>query len=136
MPDATPTFDRAAVRKALRTGGIIDITTTGRKSGEPRRIEIVFHAFDGQVWISGMPGRKRGWIANLEADPRLTFHLKTGPVADLPAHARIVTDEPTRRAILARVTKAWDREAQLEDFVAGSPLIEITFDDPTLLSDA
>ncbi len=134
MPETTPTFDRAAVRQALRTGGIIDITTTGRKTGEARRIEIVFHAFDGQVWISGMPGRKRGWIANLEADPRLTFHLKNGPVADLPAHARIVTDEPTRRSIMTRVTKAWNREAQLEQFVQSSPLLEIFFDDPTLLA--
>jgi deazaflavin-dependent oxidoreductase (nitroreductase family) len=135
MTDPTPaTFDHATVALALRTGGIIDMTTTGRTSGEPRRIEIVFHAFEGQVWITGMPGRRRAWLANLEADPRLTFHLKTGPVADLPARAVIIEDEATRRAVLARVTKAWNREAQLEEFVADSPLIEVIFDDPTLLA--
>lgn len=132
MTDAT-TADRAAIAQALRAGGIIDITTTGRKSGEARRIEIVFFHIDGSTWITGMPGN-RGWLANLEADPRLTFHLKRGPVADLPATARIVTDEATRRPIMTLVTKTWNREAQLEAFVAGSPLIEITFDDPTLLA--
>lgn len=132
MTDAT-TFDRAAVAEALRAGGIIDITTTGRKSGEPRRIEIVFFHLDGRTWITGMPG-PRAWIANLEADPRLVFHLKRGPIADLPATARIVTDEATRRPIMERVTQAWNRQAQLEAFVASSPLIEITFDDPTLLA--
>jgi len=132
-PAPVPAFDHDAVALALRTGGIIDITTTGRQSGEPRRIEIVFFYLDGRVWISGMPGR-RGWTANLGDDPRLTFHLKNGPIADLPAHAVLIEDEPTRRSIMARVTKRWNREAQLEAFVAGSPLIEVIFDDPTLLA--
>jgi deazaflavin-dependent oxidoreductase (nitroreductase family) len=131
MTDA-PTFDRTAVAAALRAGGIIDITTTGRKSGEPRRIEIVFFHLDGRTWITGLPGR-RAWMANLEADPRLTFHLKRDPIVDLPAIARIVTDESTRRAVMTQVTTAWNRHAQLETFVAASPLIEVTFDDPTLL---
>jgi deazaflavin-dependent oxidoreductase (nitroreductase family) len=135
MPETTQTFDRDAVRLALRSGGVIDITTTGRHTGQARRIEIVFHAFDGHVWISGMPGRRRAWLANLEADPRLTVHLKAGTVADLPARARIVTDEPTRRAILTRVTQSWKRQAQLDEFVASSPLIEVLFDDTSLLAD-
>ena len=133
MTDATPAFDHDAVALALRTGGIIDITTTGRQSGEPRRIEIVFFHIDGRAWISGMPGR-RGWTANLRDDPRLTFHLKGDVVADLPARAIQIEDEPTRRPIMQKITKAWNREAQLEQFVAGSPLIEVIFDDPTLLA--
>src|SRR5207248_2207286 len=56
------------IRRALQRRNIIDITTTGRRTGEPRRLEIVFHSFDGRVYISGMPSpRKRAWIANLEA---------------------------------------------------------------------
>ena len=66
------------VRKALEKGHRIDITTTGRKSGAPRRIELVFHNIDGHIYISGRPGWPRGWIANLRADPRMTFHLKHG----------------------------------------------------------
>ncbi len=31
------------LKGALEPGGVIDITTTGRRSGRPRRIEIVFH---------------------------------------------------------------------------------------------
>jgi hypothetical protein len=132
MTDTLSAADRTAIALALRTGGVIDITTTGRQTGEPRRIEIVFHHLDGRTWITGMPGR-RSWYANLADDPRLTFHLKAGPVADLPARATLVTDEATRRTVLSHVTKAWNREAQLDAFLAGSPLIEVTFDDPTLL---
>ena len=118
---------------ALRRGGIIDITTTGRQSGKPRRIEIVFFNFDGRVYISGMPGR-RGWVANLAADSRLTFHLKSGLAADLPATARIITDEAERRPIIERVCSTWNRQHQVDAFVAGSPLIEVIFDDEALLA--
>jgi deazaflavin-dependent oxidoreductase (nitroreductase family) len=119
------------IRAALSRGGTIDITTTGRQSGEPRRIEIVFHRIDGRTWISGIPSpRKRGWLANLEADPRFTFHLK-GPVAvaDLPATARVVDDPLERRPILERVAQAW-RRTDIDRMVEQSPLIEVVFDPP------
>jgi deazaflavin-dependent oxidoreductase (nitroreductase family) len=119
-----------SVRTALSRGGVIDITTTGRQSGESRRIEIVFHRINGGIWISGMPSpRKRAWLANLEADPHLTVHLK-GPVAtaDLPATARVVSDPVERRPILERVAQAWNR-TDVDRMVEQSPLIEVAIDD-------
>jgi deazaflavin-dependent oxidoreductase (nitroreductase family) len=120
------------IRKALSRRNLIDITTTGARTGEPRRIEIVFHALDGRTYISGRPSpRKRGWIANLEADPHFTFHLKGNigtPVADLPATARIVTDETERRAIFRQIIDTAWHEMDLETMVRSSPLIEVTFD--------
>jgi deazaflavin-dependent oxidoreductase (nitroreductase family) len=118
------------IRAALARGGVIDITTTGRRTHEPRRIEIVFHRIDGRMWISGLPSpRRRAWIANLADDPRLTLHLK-GPaaVADLPATARIVDDPTERRQILERVARAWNR-TDVDRMVATSPLIEVTIDE-------
>jgi len=118
-----------SIRAALSRGGTIDITTTGRRSGLPRRIEIVFHRIDGRIWISGMPSpRTRAWIRNLEADPRLTFHLKRGVSADLSATARIVDDEAERRHILERVARAW-RRTDVDRMVAQSPLIEVVLDE-------
>lgn len=119
------------VRAALGRGGTIDITTRGRRTGEPRRIEIVFHRIDGRIWISGIPApRKRAWLANLEADPHLIFHLK-GPVAraDLPATARVVTDQAERRHVLERVAAAW-RRTDVDRMVELSPLIEVSIDGP------
>ena len=116
-----------AIRAALDRGGIVDITTTGRRSGDPRRIEIVFHNVDGRIIISGMPMRERtrAWLHNLEADPRLTLHLKQGVTADLPATARIVTDEAERRDLLVHVARNWNR-TDVDAMVAWSPLIEVT----------
>src|SRR5438309_11979550 len=76
---------------ALARGGTIDITTVGRKSGTPRRLEIVFHNIDGRIYISGIPSpTRRGWLANLDANPRLTFHLTGDVREDLSATARII----------------------------------------------
>ena len=125
--------DQTDIRTVLQKGGLIDITTTGRQSGLPRRIELVFFSLDGRIYISGHPGR-RAWIANLKDDPRLTFHLKKGLQADLPATARVITDMAERRPILERVCVIWKREEQTEQFVAGAPLIEITFADTALLA--
>ena len=120
------------IRKALSRRNVIDITTTGARTGQPRRIEIVYHALDGRTYISGMPNpKKRGWIANLEADPHFTFHFKGNigtPIADLPATARVITDEQERRAIFRQIIEtAWNQQ-DLETMVRYSPLIEVTFD--------
>lgn len=116
-------------RDALRHGHVIDITTTGRRTGRPRRIEIVFHNIDGRIYITGSPraDRRRAWLLNLEADPRFTFHLKGPVTADLPATARIVTDEAERRAVFSEVVKAWTHQ-DVERMTRHSPLIEVTFE--------
>lgn len=125
--------DHDRIAQALAQGGIIDITTTGRSSGQPRRIEIVFFNLDGRVYITGSPGT-RAWLANLKADPRLTFHLKRGVVADLPATARIVTEEAERRSVVETACNAWNRPNEVEAFLAGSPVIEVLFEDGYLPS--
>ncbi len=116
-----------AIHAALDRGGVIDMTTTGRRSGEPRRIEIVFHNVHGRIVISGMPrrDRTRAWIHNLEADPHLSIHLKKGVTADLPGTARVVTDEAERRELLVHVARNWKR-TDVDAMVAWSPLIEVT----------
>lgn len=118
-----------SIRHALAQSGVVDITTTGRRTGQPRRIEIVYHVIGGRIYISGQPraDRKRAWLYNLEADPRLTFHLKQGVVADLPATARIITGEAERRAVLVHVARAWKR-TDVDTMVAHSPLIEATIE--------
>jgi len=120
---------RDQIDAALEHGQTIDITTTGRRSGRPRRLEIVFHNIDGRIYISGTPSRRRrSWLANLEAEPRFTFHLKGRVKADLPATARIIDDEAERREVLPHVARAWGR-TDLDAMVRYSPLIEVTFED-------
>jgi F420H(2)-dependent quinone reductase len=115
------------VRRALARGHRIDITTTGRKTGAPRRIELVFHNIDGRIYISGRPGWPRSWIANLRADPHMTFHLKSPVTADLPALGRVITDRAERERVLAPIAAGWGYDPSV--MVASSPLVEVTFPD-------
>jgi deazaflavin-dependent oxidoreductase (nitroreductase family) len=115
------------VRQVLaRPLTVVDITTTGRKSGQERRIEIVMHNIDGRLYISGQPSRnRRSWLANLDANPKFTLHVKRGARADLPATAREITDPTERRQVLEEVAKHWKRD-DVDTMVEYSPLIEVT----------
>ena len=113
------------VVEALGRSQTIDMTTTGRRSGEPRRVEMMLHSIDGRLLVSGQPGFPRGWLANLHADPAMTLHLRR-PAVDVPATARVVTDRAERETLLAPIARLW--RIPLPTMVEGSPLIEITPD--------
>ena len=115
------------IRDALARGGVIDITTIGRKTGQPHRIEIVFHNVGGRLYVSGMPGFKRSYMANLAADPHFTFHLKGAVRADLPATARIISDDAERREVLPHIARNWKRD-DVDTMIEQSPLFEVTID--------
>lgn len=129
-----PVMDES-VRQALATDRIIDITTTGRQTGQPRRLETWLYRASGTLYLTGRPGR-RSWLANIAADPALTVHIKTSATADLPATGRVIHDEAERRMILTEIldeararieatggdTSPYDVEA----WVARAPLVEVT----------
>jgi len=118
------------IKRALVRDRIIDITTTGRKSGQPRRIEIWFHWVGGRLYITGTPGQ-RSWYANLRAHPEFTFHLKESVQADLPARARPIEDESERRQVLAAILRKLEHSSDLEDWVKDSPLVEVNLVEPS-----
>jgi hypothetical protein len=120
----------------------IDITTTGARTGLPRRIEIWFYYFGGRWFLSGLPGPS-SWYANLLAHPGFTFHLKHGVHADLPARARPITDPGERRQVFDRIGEVLNlpenparvpQPVSTAQLIDASPLIEVTFpEDPTRL---
>jgi deazaflavin-dependent oxidoreductase (nitroreductase family) len=122
----------AAIKKALDNGGVIDITTVGARSGAHHRIEINFHHLDGNYYITGQPGFKRDWLANMNANPEFTVHLKRGLTSDVSAKAEEITDEDQRAKVLYRIlTESWDNEPSkaehvLPRWVKGAPLVQFT----------
>jgi deazaflavin-dependent oxidoreductase (nitroreductase family) len=118
------------VRKALKVDMTVEITTVGRRTALPRRIEIWSHTLEGRVILTGTPG-KRGWYANLQAHPEFTYHLKDAVQADLRATARPIRSEAGRRAVITKLKAAspwWQRQGlDIEAWVKGSPLVEVTF---------
>ena len=113
------------IKQALTQDRTIDITTTGRKTGQLRRIEIWFHNVEGKLYITGMPGR-RSWYANLKTNPDFTFHLKESVQADLAAQARPILEESERREVLEKLLQKLGGDRDLETWVKDSPLVQVT----------
>jgi len=114
------------IAAALESDRTIDITTIGRASGRPRRLEIWFHNLDGRIYITGTPGR-RDWYANLLANPGFTFHLKESVQADLDAIGRPVTEPGERRGVIETLLPRLGYSDRMDQWMDGAPLIEVTF---------
>ncbi len=112
---------------ALHRSQVIDLTTTGRRTAQPRKIEIFLHERDGLLFIAGMPraDRTRDWIHNIAADPHVIVHLKQSMAVDIPATARVVTDPDERRPLMAAAAQRWGR-TDVDEMVKHSPLIVLT----------
>lgn len=77
---------------------VIELTTTGRRSGQPRVALLTspLQVDDGYVIVASRGGDPQhpAWFVNLRADPRVRVVLDGG--APQPAHARVAT--PDERA--------------------------------------
>jgi deazaflavin-dependent oxidoreductase (nitroreductase family) len=53
------------------------LTTTGRTTGQARRIEIWFamRAGTGTIFLLAGGGEKAHWVRNIQADPRVTVEI-------------------------------------------------------------
>ena len=51
------------------------LTTTGRRSGQPREIEIWFTRRDGRDYVLAEHGERARWVLNLRADPRVRWRV-------------------------------------------------------------
>lgn len=109
----------------LDTIETVEITTTGRKSGQPRRLEIWMYAIGDDYVITGTPG-PRDWYANVIARPRLTLHLPNG--VDLEADVVPVIDPTLRRRVFTADKTWWYRsQTPVEQLIARSPMVRLVF---------
>lgn len=125
------------IRRALCEDRLIDIITVGAKSGLPRKTEIWFTNVGGRIIICGTPDAagtngpraRRDWLANLRANPEFLFCLKESLTAQLPARAVVIVDPEDRRRLMTAPETQWyrDQVANVEDLVAGSPIVEVFF---------
>jgi len=63
------------------------LTTTGRRSGQPRQIEIWFTERDSRYYVIAEHLRETHWVQNLLADPRVRVRVGDENFA---ARARVV----------------------------------------------
>ena len=108
-----------------QSGQRIGITTIGRLSSQPRRKEVRLYNLDGQLYISGSPGRC-DWYANLMTNPQFTIHIRGSVPADLPAMATAVRELTRRRELISLIHQRRSGGlGPLDDMINRSPLVEV-----------
>jgi deazaflavin-dependent oxidoreductase (nitroreductase family) len=75
------------------------LTTTGRRSGEPHRIEIWFALAEGTVYLMSGGGERSDWVKNLVASPEVVLEIGD---QERTGEARVVSD-PSEDAQARRI---------------------------------
>ena len=111
----------------LATTRTIELTTIGRRSGKPSRIEIWWFYFEDGFIITGTPG-SRDWLANVRSDPAVIVHAND---ASYPGRATVVGDRALRRRFFessSAEVRWYGSQADLDRLIEAAPMIEILFD--------
>ena len=74
------------------------LTTVGRRSGRPRRIEIWFTRHASAYYLVAEHGRRSQWVQNLAADPAVRARVGA---RSFRAHARVVDHAAERELVRA-----------------------------------
>ena len=117
----SPTATDIAQLARTRT---VDLTTIGRRSGQPRTVEIWWFHVDGRFIITGTPGR-RDWLANVRSNPQVMI---SAPNGHWDATVEEIDDHAFRRRVFTDPKIGWYRtQSELDHLVATAPMIEVSF---------
>jgi len=96
----------AAARAGLPTPTVAILETTGRRSGQPRRVPVTRMVEGDTVWIVTEHGRRAGYVLNIEADSRVRVRVGrrwrsgrariVGPASAVPAMVRVMGTDHLR----------------------------------------
>ena len=85
------------------------LTTTGRRSGMPREIEIWFTRVDGRYYVIAEHGARAQWVRNIRAESRVRVRVGEAAVAA----AAQVRDPTAKPDLQAAVQGLFPREERL-----------------------
>lgn len=101
----------------------VNLTTIGRKSGQPRTVEIWWFEFEDRLVITGTPG-PRHWLANVRARPEIVIGHRVG---NFSGTASEIVDPDFRRRFFSSNEPRWYRgQAQLDALVEDAPMVEVS----------
>jgi deazaflavin-dependent oxidoreductase (nitroreductase family) len=115
---------------AAATPGWVDenfcyVTTVGRVTGRPHRIEIWFAYDDGRLYLMSGGGDRSDWVRNLRREPRV--QLEVGDWRG-PATATVLDDagedSPVRRLLAAKY-QGWHEGEPLSDWARTALMVAL-----------
>lgn len=114
------------------------LTTTGRKSGLPRRTMVEYSNLDGRFYLASGWAKRTQWYRNIRADPLVT--LQTAKEGAVSGRAAVVTDDDEIAKLYVHMRgkspvwndylESWGMEDDVGDFVAKKDRLCILRVDP------
>ncbi len=94
------------------------VTTIGRRTGRPHRIEIWFGVQDGRIYLLSGGRERSDWVRNLQANPQVTVELgdETHPGTAHVLQPGTVEDQRARELLVGKYREGdnldeWGRTA-------------------------
>lgn len=119
-----PVMRRALEAGLVRRGWAL-LETTGRRSGQPRRVPVGDGLRGAHFWIVAEHGRHADYVRNIERDPRVRVKVARRWLAGT-AHP-LPDDDP--RARLRMLRRPWN-DVGLRAMASEMLVIRIDLDDP------
>lgn len=117
-----------AITEALEQHRYLYLTTVGRNTGAPHRIEIWFTVHNHRIYLISGGGTQSDWVKNLLVNP--TVEIEIGPhrwrAAAAPDRA---PGHPARERLAARY-QHWQPGQPLTDWATTGLVVEIRVDAP------
>lgn len=96
------------------------LTTTGRKSGRPHRIEIWFAIEDGVLYMLSGGGESADWVRNVRRDQAVRIQVGTRSIARRARIVRRAAEDRRARELLDAKYMGWTPRKRLSSWAAGS----------------
>lgn len=101
------------------------LTTTGRKSGRPHRIEIWFAIENGVIYVLSGGGDSADWVQNIKKSGKVRIQIGSRTT---PANARIVRagrEDQRARELLDEKYMDWKAGKRLSSWARGSTPVAV-----------
>lgn len=88
------------------------LTTIGRQTGRPHRIEIWFAVQDGRMYLLSGGRERSDWVRNLQANAQVTVELGDEAHAGTarPLQAGTIEDQRARELLVGKYREGDDRD--------------------------
>ncbi len=113
------------IQSPLHTANELHLTTTGRSTGLPRRVELWFAYDDGRINLlagSAEDGRPNHWYRNLQANPSASVEIAG---ASLSVTMETVENTETERAAIVELFLAKFGSEIVEKFYTRESLLPV-----------
>lgn len=105
------------------------LTTTGRKSGRPHRIEIWFAIDDRKLYLLSGGGAKADWVKNIRKDGTVRIQVGSRSVEARARIARAGKEDARARELLDEKYMGWKSGKKLSSWARGATPVTIDLPD-------